>query len=286
MTKVPGSQSVARIERDVDRLLERMIKGRFWTLDPQSDSAATGQLPSVAAHRITLIGDIRAGASQQRVTTQRQVFVRACEAQLIETGADDTFRVGSLGRARLKRREGGEDGFRLQHHVRGTRRFHQSTAGERVLDVDHGESPLAWLRKRKGRDGQPLINAWQFEAGERLRADATFGRIGPGLAKPSWQGLLTGSGGGARPAGGLADLTDAAIAARARVETALCHVGPDLSKVLVDVCCDLKGLEHIEKARGWPPRTGKVVLGIALTSLARHYGLLPPPSRRMSSGGT
>jgi hypothetical protein len=58
-----------------------------------------------------------------------------------------------------------------------------------------------------------------------------------------------------------------------------------MAGILIDVCCHLKGLEQTERAAGWPQRAGKVVLQLALTRLARHYGLIAPEpgggSRRM-----
>jgi hypothetical protein len=57
---------------------------------------------------------------------------------------------------------------------------------------------------------------------------------------------------------------------------ALQAVGPRLAGVLIDVCCELKGLEEAEKVNDWPQRAGKVVLQLALTRLARHYGLIIP----------
>jgi hypothetical protein len=72
------------------------------------------------------------------------------------------------------------------------------------------------------------------------------------------------------------ELEDHTVAARQRVEKALAAVGPELAGVLIDVCCHNRGLEETERSAGWPARTAKVVLQLALAGLARHYGITAP----------
>lgn len=141
--------------------------------------------------------------------------------------------------------------------------------GVAMAAVNTAESPLAQLVRRKGRDGRPFLAAAEFAAGERLRADYTVGRFMPRLGV-NWEAPVAA---GRRAGGmnGVAELTDAALAARVRVEKALAAVGPELSGVLVDVCCFLKGLETVEMERSWPVRSAKIMLKSALAALARHY---------------
>lgn len=138
------------------------------------------------------------------------------------------------------------------------------------------ESPLAQLVRRRTKDGRPFLTDEEFRAGERLRADYTRGRIMPRLGA-NWVASV--SCGRRAGAGGMSELTDAALAARQRVESAVTAVGPELSGVLVDVCCFLKGLERVESERGWPVRSAKIVLKTALAALSRHYCPPGKPAR-------
>jgi hypothetical protein len=140
--------------------------------------------------------------------------------------------------------------------------------GPAEVTIDEGESPLVWLACRKGRDGAPLISTVQLQAGERLRAMFTRAQLTPRVTA-SWDTSLS-RGRGGESGGNVADVV---IAARQQVRHALDAVGLDFAGLLLDVCCFLKGLADIERERRWPPRSAKVVLQLALDSLARHYGL-------------
>lgn len=136
--------------------------------------------------------------------------------------------------------------------------------------IDLEESPLGWLARRRDKSGRPILEPAQLMAGERLRADFTRGQMMPRMSVDLSLGM-NGCGRGRRSGGGQ-DLSDSALAARERVNRALGAVGPELSGLLVDVCCFLKGLELVERERAWPSRSAKVVLLIALSRLADHYG--------------
>ena len=162
----------------------------------------------------------------------------------------------------------GVDAFRAQHLDLATREIKTETGAMSVL-VNDSESPLAWLARRKGRDGRAMISPNQFIAGEKLRADFTRGHLSPRVTS-DWSAP---TGRSRTFAGGAGEMTDLVIASRQRVRLAIEACGPEFSGLLLDVCCFLRGLEEVEHARGWPLRSAKIVLQLALDRLARHYGL-------------
>jgi hypothetical protein len=65
-------------------------------------------------------------------------------------------------------------------------------------------------------------------------------------------------------------------------------LGARTGDFLVDVCAFLVPLQEAERRRGWPARSGKLVLGLALGQLAAHYGIAVEargPERGRRGGG-
>jgi len=159
--------------------------------------------------------------------------------------------------------------FRSRHLTLGRRKI-VTEFGRTNVVVDEGESPLAWLARRRGRAGRALIEPHQLQAGERLRADFTRAHLMPRTTS-NWSNPMPSR--RRRSSGDHAvTYTDTMIASRQRVHSALDAVGPEFAGLLLDVCCFLKGIEDVERERLWPARSGKVVLQLALERLARHYG--------------
>ena len=245
-------------DRDLLRLLRRLA-GRGACLVAGADGYRFG-------------GDnqVRRGDGAQPVDAALAEMLRS--RGLLEPGTGGSLVLNATAHALLRRHlAGGADSFAAQHQSRITVVIEDGGTGRRPVLVNQDESPLAWLRRHKGRDGKSLIGVSEFAAGERLRSDYERGRIMPRVTA-NWSATVA-AGRRSGDAGGLAELTEAAIGARRRVDRALDAVGPDFAGLLVDFCCFLKGLEEIERARLWPARSAKLVLRLALASLARHYGI-------------
>jgi hypothetical protein len=184
-----------------------------------------------------------------------------------------TFRIAAPGLARLKRQGAASLkmglAFRAQHQDLVRERI--DLDGHKVEVTLNGcESPLDWLRRRKDAAGRPLIDEACHQAGERLRRDLTLAAMLPRVTA-NWDAAVSDKARGAPRDPAAA--TDAAVAARQRVAKAVEAVGPDLCDLLIDLCGFLKGLAQIERERGWPARSAKVVARLALSRLAEHYGL-------------
>jgi hypothetical protein len=188
---------------------------------------------------------------------------------LLAKAPDGALVLTSAAAAWLKRRTSADQPFRIQHGEVTAAELGDHPTGPPPL-IDHAESPVALLARPARGSGKAWLARHMVTAAERLRRDFEIARLQPRVTA-NWsasvnQGKRSGS-------AGSAELTDMALAARLRVDRALRAVGPELADVLIDICCFLKGLETVERERQWPARSAKLVLRLALSSLARHYGL-------------
>lgn len=138
-------------------------------------------------------------------------------------------------------------------------------AGGETVRRNLGESPIAWLARRRDGDGRPWLTPVEAAAAERLREE--FETLGTqGRTTMRWD--LTPRVSGGRP--GLAP-AERDHAARERIAKALQAVGPGLREILERVCLMGSALEAAERSLKLPRRAGKTVLKLALQRLAQHY---------------
>lgn len=235
-------------------------------------SKASRELPKSAAALLTAL----AAASENRIAgipmridpADADLLVAADLAQYSSGGRLVATQAGHARVLRQLTADRAIDPFRAQH-LTLARRLIALPDGHADVVIDEAESPLARLAKRKGRDGAPLIEEVQVQAGERLRVDFTRAQMTPRVTS-SWDASRAQ---GRRGQSGAGTFTDVVVAAREQLRRALDAVGPEFAGLLLDVCCFLKGLEDVERERRWPPRSAKVVLQLGLDRLARHYGL-------------
>ncbi|NVK33178.1 MAG: hypothetical protein HWE23_01785 [Rhodobacteraceae bacterium] len=257
------------------KLLRRLAAPKAYL---EKISAPCAKDPQQGVHYILV--SRRAGDQTRSTTKVAAGLVRDLLTLGLVHDADQGLRLTREGRLSLKRwLSQGDQAFADQHreliHVPSSAApidpaaDKPQQAATETRKINLSESPLAWLARRKDKAGRALLEPDLVQAGEKLRTDYSFAQLMPTVAK-GWRCEQSSNSGS--PSGGAADLADDVIAARQRIERILQALEPVLADVLVDVCCHLKGLEAVEAERGWPARSGKVVLKIALGSLADHYG--------------
>ena len=240
-------------------------------LQALAEPGARGALSPLEASTLVVL------AARKGVTVARARFAAAAgDAALAEglvrweqDGGERRLALTDAGRAHLRRLSAPDvdqaEPFRAQHASYALRQLEKAA---RPTLVNDAESPLAWLARRKDRDGRTFLDAAQLDAGERFRRDIEQAQLLQRVTA-NWEASIN----AARRGADVGAVSEVAIDARRRLARAFDAVGPELAGLLTDVCGYLKGMEIVESERGWPPRSAKVVLKIALDRLARHYGL-------------
>lgn len=132
----------------------------------------------------------------------------------------------------------------------------------RTVTVSLSESPLAWLHAHGHLTDRQLL------AGEKMRRDYEAACLGARTTM-LWDGAPVSKGRRRPPP--VVNPTERQIDAKARFDRGIDALGRDLSDIAWRVICAGEGVPVAEKALGWPLRSGKLVLRIALDRLADYY---------------
>jgi hypothetical protein len=141
----------------------------------------------------------------------------------------------------------------------GPRRGSGAAGKRRTVSVNIAESPLAWLHAR-GHLEDRLV-----DAGEALRRDYERAQLSANVTM-RWDPVRVKTTGERGLSG-----TERQIAAKARFDGAIAQAGKGLEDILWRVVCAGEALPEAEKTLGWPARSGKLVLRLALERVADFY---------------
>ncbi|MEO1047299.1 MAG: DUF6456 domain-containing protein [Pseudomonadota bacterium] len=144
----------------------------------------------------------------------------------------------------------------------GPKRRSRAQGKRRTVTVNIGESPIAWLHARGHLEDR------LFDAGEALRGDYERAQLAPSVTM-RWDPVRVQTQRGSGDAG--LSPTEKQVAAKRRFEAAMAQAGRGLEDVLWRVVCAGEGLPDAEKSLGWPARSGKLVLRLALDRVADFY---------------
>lgn len=134
----------------------------------------------------------------------------------------------------------------------------------RTVTINLSESPLSWLHAHGHLSDRQLL------AGEKLRSDYENASLGPRTTMV-WDSTPVSR--GKRGVPSPFTPTERSLHAKQRFDGALSALGRDLADIAWRVICAGEGVPVAERAMGWPLRSGKLVLRIALDRLAEYYRL-------------
>jgi hypothetical protein len=194
--------------------------------------------------------------------------VRALQADgTLEAKGDATFVLSAAGRARVRRAGADvEERYLAQHAPIGERTVVDADGGLRQVRGLAASDVIRRLAALRDSGGAPWLSAAEIAAAERLRGHWEAGQAG--LTRGSdWTAPPIGS-----TARGPGNAREHALAARCdarrHVEEALDALAAPLRRVVERVCLHEEGLEALERAQGWPARSGKLALKLGLAQLA------------------
>lgn len=194
--------------------------------------------------------------------------VRALQADgVLDARGDDVFVLSAAGAARVARDGAAPaERFLVQHATVVDRSVVDADGDVRAVRGLDAEGPMRRLARLRDGAGGAWLSAAELAAANQLRADWELAEIG--LVRTSdWTAAPLGS-----SARGASNTQEQSMArrcdARRRVANALARLAAPLRRIVERVCLHEEGLEALERAEGWPARSGKLALKLGLAQLA------------------
>ena len=233
--------------------------------------------------KAVVVRDLPDGTTKRTAVVDRQVAQAMALKDWISCkspGRISRYQITCEGRAELARLMAAQSNARTgfsdaQNAFEVEALASDATPKRRVRFTTH-EHPVAVLARRKDKGGQPFLSAELVAASERLREDFELSQLGAAVTE-NWDAL----GAAGSKTGGKGSVYPKSQDAQTRFTAALGALGEGLSEIALRCCCHQEGMEAIEKRLGWPARSGKVVLRIALIKLSEHYKIQPSKDHEM-----
>lgn len=192
---------------------------------------------------------------------------RSLEASgaLVRTG--EGYALTEAGRARAVREAAAPgEAFTAQHRPLVDRPVIEADGRARFVRGHDADALLRRLAALRDANGAAWLSSAEIAAAAQLRRDWEMGERGlvrgsDWTAPPNGASARGPSNAAERHAGAFCD-------ARRRVAEALTRLAPPLRRVVERVCLREEGLEAMERGEGWPARSGKIALKLALAQLA------------------
>ena len=186
---------------------------------------------------------------------------------IVARAEGEGFALTEAGRARILRtRAAAGEEYLAQHRPVIARTIVQADGALRPLRGFDPNAALRRLSSLRGPAGKPWFSDAELAAAARLRADWDTGQAG--LVRGSDWTAPPRSAGGRGPGNGMEGALAFQCDARRRFTEALAKLAAPLRRVVELVCLHDEGLEAVERAEGWPVRSGKLALKLGLAQLA------------------
>ncbi|MBY0569029.1 MAG: hypothetical protein K2P70_17090 [Hyphomonadaceae bacterium] len=194
---------------------------------------------------------------------------RALEASGALASEGAGYAITKAGRALVARETASPgEAFLAQHRPIIDRAVIEADGRTRVVRGHDADAILRRLAALRDGNGAAWLDSAEIAAAARLRRDWEMGERG--LVRGSdWTAPPNGAG-PRGPSNRAEQAAGAYCDARQRVSDALARLAVPLRRVVERVCLREEGLEALERGEGWPARSGKIALKLALAQLAAN----------------